>query len=144
MKLHVQNTLFGLTPVSDEDYELKRQLALNQIYVIDIKKSRNYEFHKKYFKLINTAWEYQSEKRIEFFKNNVDVFRKSVEVTAGYCDTIWNHNLKSQVDIPKSISFDKMDNIEFQKLYEDVNRVLFTVFLNHISEEEFTKNLIDY
>ena len=144
MKILCKNEMFGLVPMFDNDYENKRKLKFGEVYQVEIKKARNYEFHKKYFSLINTAWEYQNEATTKFFKNSVEQFRKSVEVSAGHCDTVFNINLKTWVDIPKSIAFDKMDEFEFQELYNNVKTVLFAVFLKNISEDEFMSNLINY
>lgn len=94
--------------------------------------------------LINLAWSYQNEKTVEHFKNDVSCFRKTVEIATGHCDTVYNITRKEWVDIPKSIAFDKMDEFEFRELYDNVKRVLFTVFLKNITEEEFTRNLINF
>lgn len=144
MDIFLLNTTSGLKPCYDEDYEEKKKLKIGQIYRAKITLVRNYKFHKKYFALINCAWAYQNEKTVEHFKHNVDCFRKTVEIAAGYCDTVYNISLKSWVDTPKSIAFDKMDEFEFRNLYDNVKRVLFTVFLRNISEEEFTRNLINF
>lgn len=143
MKLLLLNTSQGLKPCYDEDFDEKKKLKLGEVYEVTIKKARNYEFHKKYFSLINTAWEYQHENVIEYFKN-VDCFRKTVEIAAGWCDTIYSISRKEWVEIPRSIAFDKMDEFEFRDLYERVKDVLFKYFLKNISEEEFTRNLINY
>lgn len=143
MKLLLLNTSQGLKPCYDEDFDEKKKLKLGEVYEVTIKKSRNYLLHKKYFSLINTAWEYQSERVVEHFKN-VDCFRKTVEIAAGWCDTVYSISRKEWVEIPKSIAFDKMDEFEFRDLYERVKDVLFKYFLKNISEEEFTRNLINY
>lgn len=144
MELFLMNTSEGLKPCYDEDYEEKRKLKIGQIYKAKITLARNVDLHRKYFKLISVAWEYQDEKVVEFFKQNVDLFRKSVEMSAGLCDTVFSLSRKEWIDIPKSISFDKMDEFEFRELYESVKGVLFQVFLKNVSEEEFEKNLKDF
>lgn len=136
--------MFGLVPMFDADYDQKQRLKFGEVYQVEIKKSRNYQFHKLYFSLINTSWQYQNEAVQNHFKNSVEQFRKSVEISAGHCDTVFNIKLKEWVDIPKSIAFDKMDEFEFRELYENVKTVLFSVFLKNISEEEFMSNLINY
>ena len=143
MKLLLLNTSQGLKPCYDEDYDEKKKLKIGEVYEVTIKKARNYLLHKKYFSLINTAWEYQSERVVEHFKN-VDCFRKTVEIAAGWCDTVYSISRKEWVEIPRSIAFDKMDDLEFRELYERVKDVLFKYFLKNISEEEFTRNLINY
>ena len=128
----------------DDDYEEKRKLKIGEKYSVEIKKARNVQFHRLYFALINCAWEYLNEAQSEFFHNNKTVFRKSLEVSAGHCDKVFSFKLKDWVDIPKSISFDKMSEFEFRELYERVKDVIFNTILRTISVEEFESNLINF
>lgn len=144
MELFCTNTARGLVPNYDADFEEKKKLKIGIVYKVKVTKARNYDFHKKYFALINCAWEYQNEGVINHFKNNVDLFRKAVEMSAGHCDKIYSIGRNEWIETPKSISFDKMDEIEFQDLYDRVKDVLFTVFLKKISEEEFMRNLVNF
>lgn len=144
MELRLLNTPSGLKPLYDEDYDQKKKLKIGEIYKAKITIARNINFHRKYFALINCAWAYQNERTTKHFKNNVECFRKTVEIAAGHCDTVYNLSLKSWVDIPKSIAFDKLKQEEFEDLYERVKGVLFTTFLKGIDEEEFLNNMIDF
>lgn len=144
MELYLLNTASGLNPCNDEDYEKKLRLRPGRIYKCKVTLARNYEFHKKYFALINCAWAYQPERVVEHFKHSVEQFRKTVEIAAGHCDTVYSISLKSWIDIPRSIAFDKMDEAAFQDLYDRVKDVLFNIFLRNISEEEFMKNLRNF
>lgn len=144
MELRLLNTPSGLKPLYDEDYDQKKKLKIGEIYKAKITIARNINFHRKYFALINCAWAYQNERTTKHFKNNVECFRKTVEIAAGHCDTVYNLSLKSWVDIPKSIAFDKLKQEEFEYLYERVKDVLFTTFLKGIDEEEFLNNMIDF
>ena len=144
MKLYLNNTAAGLVPLYDDDYEQKRKLRLGKVYLAEIKLARNVQFHRKYFALIRCAWEYQNGEMQAFFKDDVNLFRKTVEVAAGVCERVYNLSLKSWVDIPKSISFSSMSAEEFDEMYERIKDVLFSTFLRHISEEEFSKNLISF
>ena len=139
MKLKLLNTDGGLKPLYDDDYEEKKKLKRGQVYVASISVFRNVGLHRKYFSLINCAWEYLTEPQQEFYHKNKEYFRKSLEVSAGYCDTIYNHKLKTFVDIPKSVAFDKMDESEFQDLYRDVKYIINNIILTHLSEDEFEK-----
>ncbi len=143
MKIYVKNTMSGLIPMTSEDYDLKKRLKIGEVYSVDIKLVRNYEFHKKYFALINCAWEFMTEKQQTFFKD-IEKFRKTIEVAAGHCEPFYSHEKKEWFDIPKSIAFDKMDNSQFEELYQRVLDVLFLTALKTISREEFEKNLINF
>lgn len=144
MELYLLNTASGLKPCNDEDYEKKLRLRPGRIYKCKVTLARNYEFHKKYFALINCAWAYQPERVVEHFKHSVEQFRKTVEIAAGHCDTVYSISLRSWIDIPRSIAFDKMDETAFQDLYDRVKDVLFNIFLRNISEEEFMRNLRNF
>lgn len=137
-------TANGLKPAFDDDYEKYSKLKVGETYKIKVSKVRNLQFHRLYFALINCAWAYQNEKTITHFKNNIELFRKYVEMSAGYCDLVFHHKFKDWVEIPKSISFDKLDEFEFRELYENVKTVLWTVFLKNITQEEFENNLINF
>lgn len=143
MKIYVKNTQSGLIPMDSDDYDLKKRLKIGEVYSVDVKLVRNYQFHKKYFALINCAWEYLTEKQQTFFKT-IENFRKTIEVAAGHCEPFYSHDRKEWFDIPKSIAFDKMDNKSFEDLYSRVLDVLFLTALKTISREEFEENLINF
>lgn len=144
MDIYCTNTVRGLVPNYDDDFDEKKKLQIGVVYKVKVTKPRNYLFHRKYFALINCAWSYQNHGVTDHFKNNIDLFRKAVEMSAGHCDTIYSIPRKEWIETPKSISFDKMDEIEFQDLYDRVKDVLFSVFLKKISEEEFMRNLVNF
>ena len=144
MKINLVNTLEGFKLATDADYELKRKLKLGRVYQFETKLLRNYEFLKKYHKLIAVAFEYQNEKVQEHFHNSIESFRKTVQVAAGYCDTYYSISRKEWVEESKSISFEKMEEEDFQELYSKVKDVLFLYFLKNISEQEFMKNLANF
>ena len=56
MKINLLNTAHGLVPMYDEDFNEKKKLAVGQVYVAEIRVPRNYQFLKKAFALMNTAW----------------------------------------------------------------------------------------
>lgn len=137
------NTAQGLKPMYDEDYDEKRRLKIGQVYKAKIVVPRNIELHRKYFSMISCAWNLLTEKARKFFGTK-ESFRKTVQVAAGYCERVYNLDMKSWVEIPRSIAFDKMKGDEFERLYNDVREVLLTVFLKHITIEQFEETLINY
>ena len=143
MKLFVKNTINGLVPCDDNDYEEKKKLKLGEVYQVTISRPRNYEFHKKYFALINCAWEYLNEKQIEFFKD-INNFRKTMELAAGHSEMVYSINRKEFVEQVLSIAFDKMDNDQFQDLYNRVFDVILKYPLKNISQEDFVNNLSNF
>ena len=123
---------FCLVPADDESMERFKKLKKADVLECDVKEYRNYEFHKKYFALINLAFENQ-----EFYKD-LNQFRKIMEMKSGYFDIVptdKGYNLF----IPKSIAYDKLNQVDFEELY---NKVLNEIikYLN-LTEQELLKEL---
>lgn len=144
MKINLVNTLEGFKLATDADYELKRKLKLGEVYQVEIKLLRNYQFLRKYFALLNCAWQYQNEKVQEHFHNSKEMFRETIQIAAGYTEPFYSIEHKAFLDKAKSISFENMKEEEFMELYNNVKDVLFTLFLKNISEEQFMKNLANF
>lgn len=142
MRIQCMNTINGFVPYGDDNYDKKKRLKIGEVYNVDVKLYRNYEFHKKYFALINLAWEYMTEEQCKFFNNSVDSFRKTMEIAAGWFEPIYNVAKQEWLQAPKSIAFDKMSEEEFEQLYERVKDVLFQMPLKNINVEEFYSNLM--
>ena len=143
MELFLMNTAQGLKPLYDEDYDEKKRLKIGQTYRAKISVPRNVSFHRKYFSMISCAWELLTEKQREFFGAK-ECFRKTLQVAAGYYERVFSLKHKSWVDAPKSIAFDRMKGDEFEELYRGVREVLLTVFLKHLTIEQFEETMINY
>lgn len=143
MKIMVVNTLVGLVPLGDDDYEGKKKLKIGQTYSADIKVARNIDFHCKYFALMSYAWELLNERETEAFKSK-EGFRKSVQITAGYYNPIYNIKGEEISHEPMSISFGSMDETEFSELYERVKDVIFALVGDRIDEDQIKRLLIDF
>lgn len=144
MKLFLHNTREGLKPMYDEDYDEKKKLKIGEVYEAEIRLPRNLRFHRKYWALLRCSWEYLNERQQEFFKNDIEVFRKSLEVTAGWCEPLYDLETQSWYHAPKSISFEKMKEEEFSILYNNVRDILFRAIIPNISQEEFERNLKNF
>lgn len=136
MKIVLLNTKGGLIPYGDESYEAKMTLQLGQIYEAEIKKIRNYQFLKKYWSLIKNAWEMQSEKVRAFFHENIEEFRKTIQIAAGFAKPVYNLSKKEWQEEAVSIRFDSMDELEFHDLYEKVKGVIIEQFCYGKNQQE--------
>lgn len=137
------NTAQGLKPLYDEDYDEKKRLKIGQVYKAKISVPRNLDLHRKYFSMISCAWDLLTEKARAFFGTK-ESFRKTAQVAAGYCERVYNLDMKSWVEVPRSIAFDNMKGDEFEELYRDVREVILSVFLKHITIEQFEETMINY
>ena len=123
MKIIIYKSGGALKPSTADDSDKLNRLKPDIPYSVSVKEERNYEFHKKYFKLINVAWELLGEKTHDFFKTS-DSFRKTIEISAGWYEVIYNMARNGWLQVPKSIAFDKMSQEEFEELYERVKDVI--------------------
>ena len=94
-----------------------------------------------YFGLINLSWEYLNDHQRAFFRNNVEVFRKTVEVSAGHCEPCYSITKGEWIEVPKSIAFDKLGEPEFSDLYERIKDIIYNTFIPSVSKDEFEEQL---
>lgn len=95
----------------NSDYEISKKIKVGEPYVFEFKMPRNIRFHRKFFGLLNLVVD-----NTDIFKS-VDDLRFIICMEIGYCDYITNPITGEVVKKPKSISFAKMDNKEFEDLY---------------------------
>ena len=95
----------------DNDYEQANKIKVGEPYEYEYKNARNLAFHRKYFGLLNTVIS-----NTEAFKD-VNHLRAILCIEIGYYDELINPLTGEIKIIPKSISFSKMDNVEFEELY---------------------------
>lgn len=145
MKINLLNTAHGLVPMYDEDFNEKKKLAVGQVYVAEIRVPRNYQFLKKAFALMNTAWALLPERTQNGFRS-FEVFRDSVTVAAGYVDVYYDITHNAWRQKPKSWAFDKMDEVEFSDLYERMKDVIWGILSvrANITQEVFERTLMNF
>jgi len=112
MKLLLKNIATGLIPLYDSDIDEKRKLTIGTVYEADIKNPRNYEFHKKFFALINLG-HHNTKLELPF-----NVYRKLMIMRAGYF-TVYDTG-KGILYEADSISFGSKTEDEFQEVYSRV------------------------
>lgn len=113
MKLYLQKTISGLKPLYDSDLDLYKKIPFDVPFEFEVRIGRNIKFHKKFFAMLNLSFQNQEE-----FKS-FEIFRQAVIIGAGFYEQIQRMHGEIMI-IPKSISFAKMDEDEFQLLYSSV------------------------
>ena len=99
--------LAAADPYSDE---VLRGLAKGKTYKAVLTLRRNAKLHDKYFVMLGFVFRTQS------IYHNIGDMREDIIIELGYCRTVtsWDGTTKKKA---KSISWAKMDGIEFEKLY---------------------------
>ncbi len=112
-------------PAGDTDYEKAAKIPLGEILEIDFKKQRNPDFHRKFFALLELVFLHKSEK-FDWIVNR-EQLREQLTLTAGYYETIVDLNGEVSRKM-KSISFESMDQVEFEQYYSDVLDIIYRRF----------------
>ena len=136
VKIHVIKTLSGFKPLSDSDKRALDRFGINEVFEIDVKKARNYEHHKKFFALLNLA--FQNQEKYKNFKH----FRALITMKSGHYEEIKTE--KGIIYLPTSISFSNMDQIEFDKLYDDVCDIIINEVIPGITKEEIQDEILNF
>tara|TARA_R110002072_G_scaffold100778_9_gene222052 strand:+ start:2756 stop:3169 length:414 start_codon:yes stop_codon:yes gene_type:complete len=108
-------------PVDQDTVDWMAKLKIGQVVAADFRATRNYEFHKKYFGMLKVAFENQDQ------FPSLDALRQAVQIAAGYYDIAYLLDGTTYFT-SKSISFGKMKQDEFEKLYSDVLNVILAHF----------------
>lgn len=136
MKVTVIKTLGGLKPYDTKAEEVFSKIKLNEPIIIDVTRPRNVKFHRKFFSLIRLVFENQEH------YNNQDELRNDLTIESGYFTTYVNKFTGEEIKRAKSISFAKMDELEFSKLYNDFLNTVIRVF--GWDGEDIEENIASY
>ena len=99
-------------PAYNEDHEKAQKLKNGEEYEFTVKQPRNPKFHRKFFAMIKTCFENQ-----EHFED-MEELRAYLTMKAGFYKSVVTPT--GIMTLPKSISFEKMDDLEFNDLYGKV------------------------
>jgi len=136
-----------LMPAYDSDRELMSKIKIGAPVKLKLTRARNYKFHRKYFALVNFAFDYWEPTKIEDAESkwlrhvtpekNLDRFRADLTILAGHHNAFFRVDGSTRIEA-KSISFGSMSEDEFEKLYS----ATIDVILKHICTE-FTGKMLD-
>lgn len=121
--------------VYPSDYENAKKLKQGIDLECEIKKKRNYKFHKKFFALINLVFQNQERYSV------LDDLREDLIVEAGFFTR--RENLEGDVvKKAKSISFASMDELEFNQLYDAIINVIIQHF--NFEKRAIEENIMEF
>lgn len=129
-----------LVPHDEASLAFIQKMKAGELTHADFKRVRNYKFHKKYFALLDFAFE-QWEPRDGLtyqgmpVAKNKERFRKDLIILAGFYES--TVNLRSEVRLEaKSISFGLMDEVEFEQLYNATVDVVLRRILTRYTRQD--------
>jgi len=107
----IKNNFNQLEAFTSDDFENIKKIKEGVCYEFELKKVRNPLFHRKFFALLNIGFQ---NTKLHF--PDIDAYRYYIILKAGFYVKIETN--KGVLYIPQSISFSKMDEIEFTELYK--------------------------
>jgi len=133
-------TLGGaLAPLDPQAAEYIAKLKTGAAVRATVKQQRNPRFHRKFFALLNLAfdaWEpTQATYRGQVVGKNFEQFRNDITVLAGFYEMAVNLRGETRLTA-KSISFANMDQAEFDDLYNATVNVILKHVLTQYSREQ--------
>ena len=132
-----------LAPASEHDQKLLKKIKIGAPVKLKLTQVRNYEFHKKYFALLNLAFDYweppehgagSAFKEKYTVEKNFDQFRKNLICLAGFSTPVFLINGDIRF-IPKSIAFHSMSEEDFEDLYTKTIDVIIKKVLTNYTDE---------
>ncbi|MER2492334.1 DUF1367 family protein [Catenovulum sediminis] len=139
MQSFLMRTPKGFIPENDESARAMQKVPVGGVISVNWSRPRNYEFHKRFFALLNIgfdAWEPpESTYRGLPVQKNFERFRKDVIISAGYYEPVANIRGEVRAEA-KSISFAKMSQEEFEKLYNAAANVLLQKVLTNYTRSD--------
>jgi len=107
--LHLRKENGKLIPVDNESLELIKKLPLD-VLSCNIKRTRNYNFHKKFFAMLKIGLE-----NTKLVNMNAESYREYILIKSGhwYTNTMPNY-IQFRA---KSISFENLSQDKFDELY---------------------------
>jgi hypothetical protein len=129
----------GLIPVDQQAIDFLAKLKLGAGVTVEIKRHRNPAFHRKFFALLNLAFE-AWEPTAATYKGavvgkNFDQFRNDIVVMAGHYEMAVN--MRDEVRLTaKSISFANMSQDEFEALYSATVNVVLAKILTQYTRDD--------
>ena len=130
-------TQSGLTPADMSEWEALAgdRIKMGTECKCVISLPRNLKFHRKYFSMINQAFEMQDS------YTNIKHWRHAVQVAAGHFESYIDHNGNVNY-IAKSISFSKCDETEFNRVYNNAIQAIIDNWLT--SDTDSYKLILGY
>jgi len=128
-----------MLPENQETKDFIDKLKHGALIRADFKKMRNPAFHRKYFALLNFAFEQweptQQTYKDEIVEKNFDRFRSDIAILSGFGFPVTNIRGEVRMEA-KSISFASMDESEFDKLYQTTINVIMKHILTRYTKDD--------
>ena len=132
-----------LFPASDCESERMKRFKNGGQYAIDIKTTRNPDFHRKVFAFFNFCFDHWCAENsgLEFIDEfaQFDAFRRNLTVLAGFREVTYTIDGRTRVDA-KSLAYGNMDQDEFERCYNAmINAAIKHIFHGNDNQDTWNR-----
>ena len=127
--------LGSLKPADELAAEAVRKIGAEEVVSVTIKRQRNVKFHRKFFALMNLV--YQNQEHYP----SLDIMIAAFKVATGHCFPVIAKSDQT-VMIPKSISFAKMDETEFEVFWDASVKIVIERFLPGVNRDDLEAEIM--
>lgn len=125
----------NLIPADAESVNRVLRMQREKVYLFTMKRPRNMGFHRKYFSLLNVAFENQDK------FDSPEWFREHTLIAIGHHETRIDPFTGAVYTQAKTISFGKCSQAEFEDIY---SRTLNYLVAKYGYTKEFVEELVSY
>lgn len=126
----------ALWPATEADKERFRKWPQGQVVDVEWKRPRNPQFHRKFFALVNMAYQHSEAP-------SPDAFLDSLKILAGHYENIALPDGRIWLR-PKSISFANMGEDEFDEFYSRCLDAILTHIMPGVDPAEVEKMIMGF
>lgn len=144
MDIYCKVTRYGLVPLYDSDLDMKKRLREGTTVRCRVSNPRNYEFHKKFFALARLTFENLPARLAELWDvRTVEDMVRRFKRDLGYFTNTLNEYGEHEVEY-LSISFDAMEQHEFEQFYEGCLDLVTRDYLRGVDRQELIDEIENF
>ena len=137
-------TPYGLVPLYDSDYDLKKRLRVGSVVKCKVSNPRNYEHHKKFFALVRLTFDNLPSNLAEYWRvHNEEDMLRLFKRDLGYYTTTLNERGEKEIEY-QSISFSAMEQHEFERFYNQCIDLVLYKYLKGIDKEDLITEIENF
>lgn len=133
-----------LIPTDKAGFEVLEKYHLGQEVKCKLTNPRNLGLHRKFFALLDVAFEAWEAPELEYkgqpVQKNLERFRKDIIILCGHYTASVNFKGEVRLDA-KSMSFANMGQDEFERLYSDAITVILQKVLTRYTREDLEQQV---
>ena len=127
--------LRGLVPTDDASEAALKSVKLGACVEVKIKSPRNLQMHRLFWKMMQIVYENQDHYQ------SADEVCSAFKFAVGHVDSI--KTARGVIQVPRSISFAKMDQAAFRELFDKALHFCVTEVIPGLDSAEFEREVME-